>query len=161
MTWTSEATPRRRRARWNREECLVERRNPLKWRHAKRTHPASARSTRPWHEANPKAAFPRTSAPARRHDIDAFERLADQWEADTAFESLVTRKAIHPAYQRIIGMGEPGVPLVLSRLQRLPAQWFWALTAMTGKDPAQGEDTLEGACAAWLRWGREHGFLRD
>lgn len=68
---------------------------------------------------------------------------------------------MHPAYQRIIGMGGPGVPLLLDRLRRQPAQWFWALTAMTGEDPALGEDTLEGAREAWLRWGREQDLPRD
>lgn len=81
-----------------------------------------------------------------------FENLADQWEDETVFESVVTRKAMHPAYQRIIGMGRPAVPLILRRLQREPAQWFWALTAITGEDPARGEDTVEGATAAWLAW---------
>lgn len=83
-----------------------------------------------------------------------FENLADQWEDETVFESVVTRKAMHPAYQRIIGMGRPAVPLILRRLRREPAQWFWALTAITGEDPARGEDTVEGAAAAWLNWSR-------
>jgi len=81
-----------------------------------------------------------------------FENLADQWETETVFESIVTRKAMHPAYQRIIGMGPAVVPLILRRLRREPAQWFWALTAITGKDPALGEETVEGATAAWLAW---------
>ncbi len=82
----------------------------------------------------------------------AFEDLADQWESETVFESVVARKALHPAYQRIIGMGPTVVPLILRRLRREPAQWFWALTAITGQDPALGEDTIEGATAAWLAW---------
>lgn len=81
-----------------------------------------------------------------------FENLADQWETETVFESVVTRKALHPAYQRIIGMGPTVVPFILRRLRREPAQWFWALTAITGEDPAFGEDTVEGAAAAWLAW---------
>jgi hypothetical protein len=161
MPWTTEAPAHRRRVRWEREECLFERRKPVEGRHAKRTHTPASRSS-PWHEINPADAFPKPAAPTRRQDeMLAFERLADQWEADTAFESLVTTKAMHPAYQRIIGMGEAAVPFVLARLQREPGQWFWALTAMTGQDPAQGEDTLEGARAAWLRWGSERNMVRD
>jgi len=88
-----------------------------------------------------------------------FENLADKWTAATAFESVVTRMAIHPAYQRIIGLGPTAVPLILRRLQREPLQWFWALTAITGEDPAEGQTTADGAAAAWIEWGRERGLV--
>lgn len=90
-----------------------------------------------------------------------FNDLADRWEAETALESVAARKATHPAYQRIIGMGYPAVPLILGRLQREPRQWFWALTAITGEDPAHGETTADGATDTWLRWGRERGLVVD
>lgn len=82
-----------------------------------------------------------------------FENLADEWESETVFESVTTRKALHPAYQRVIGLGPAAVPLILRRLQREPAQWFWALTAITGENPAAGTDSLDDATAAWLEWG--------
>ena len=87
----------------------------------------------------------------------AFENLADCWELETDFESVVARKVMHPAYQRIIGMGYAAVPLILRRLQREPRQWFWALTSITGEDPAEGQTTAEGAAQAWLDWGRRRG----
>jgi hypothetical protein len=90
-----------------------------------------------------------------------FENLADKWEEATAFESVVTRQAMHPAYQRIIGMGDEAVPLILRRLQREPRQWFWALTAITGEDPAGGTQTAEEAAEAWLDWGRARGLIID
>ncbi|MDQ6805142.1 MAG: hypothetical protein M3065_09260 [Actinomycetota bacterium] len=67
---------------------------------------------------------------------------------------------MHPAYQRIIGLGRPAVPLILKRLAEEPAQWFWALTAITGEDPAVGQTTLDGAAGAWLSWGRARGLVR-
>jgi hypothetical protein len=66
---------------------------------------------------------------------------------------------MHPAYQRIIGMGPPAVPLILARLREQAAQWFWALTAITGEDPAEDETTIEGATSAWLEWGRARGLV--
>lgn len=90
-----------------------------------------------------------------------FENLADEWEQETAFESVVTRKALHPAYQSIIGMGNAAVPLILRRLCRAPHQWFWALTAITDYDPAQGEESAEAAAEAWLDWGRARGLIVD
>jgi hypothetical protein len=116
---------------------------------------------RPWHDINPEIVLPKPAPPARNADAALFERLADQWESETAFESIVPQKVLHPAYQRIIGMGTPAIRLVLNRLRDKPAQWFWALTAMTGSDPASDQDTVEGAREAWLRWGREHELLGE
>lgn len=90
-----------------------------------------------------------------------FEDLADEWQSSTAFESVVTRKSMHPAYQRIIGMGDDAVPLILRRLRREPHQWFWALSAITGQDPAAGLDRPGSAAEAWLEWGRARGLVVD
>lgn len=86
-----------------------------------------------------------TNPPDRRTFCSSSWRIV--WEAETVFESVVTRKAMHPAYQRIIGLGPPAVPMILKRLAEEPAQRFWALTAITGKDPAVGQTTLDGATA--------------
>lgn len=139
-------------------DCLVHsRRDSMAWSgHAMRRH------TSLWREINKPSALPHTGNLILRSSSEVtFENLADQWETETALESIVARKAMHPAYQRIIGMGGSVVPLILRRLRREPRQWFWALTAITGDDPAAGQTTVEGACAAWLRWGRERGLVGD
>lgn len=161
MTWTADTSARAPQAMWERADCLVSRRKPREWRNVAVRRVQAPPSRRPWHEINPEIALPRTAPTARNADAELFERLADQWESETAFESLVPQKALHPAYQRIIGMGQPGVPLVLKRLRERPAQWFWALTAMTGSDPALGQDTVEGAREAWLQWGQEHELVGE
>jgi hypothetical protein len=137
------------------DDCLMHRRKSMSWHaHEVRRH------TSPWREINHPSALPQAGSPTRPTPSEvAFENHADQWETETALESIVTRKAMHPAYQRIIGMGSTVVPLILRRMQREPPrQWFWALTAITGEDPATGETTLDGASEAWLRWGRERGL---
>ena len=88
-----------------------------------------------------------------------FAALAESWRTETLLESSMTRMAMHRAYQQIIGLGYAVVPLILAELEREPNYWFWALTSITGEDPAAGEDTLEGATACWLTWGREHGYV--
>src|SRR5256885_1317850 len=65
-----------------------------------------------------------------------FEELADTWRRETGFLSFMQQRALHPAYQRIIGMGWAAVPLLLRELQRQPDHWFWALHAITGEEPA-------------------------
>jgi len=67
---------------------------------------------------------------------------------------------MHPAYQQIIGMGNPVVPLLLSELETTPDHWFWALNAITGADPVPEADRgiMEKMTKAWLKWGAEHGY---
>lgn len=111
-------------------------------------------------ESNPKRP-PRVShALSIAPDLEAeFETLADRWETETAFESVVTRKAMHPAYQRIIGLGPTVVPLILRRLAREPSQWYWALSAITGEDPAADAHDTASAAQAWQDWGMQRGML--
>jgi hypothetical protein len=90
---------------------------------------------------------------------ERFAELAATWQRETALESFISRKAMHPAYQRIIGLGPAVVPLILRELAKGPGHWFWALTALTGEDPAAETQTFAEATRAWLAWGRERGLL--
>ncbi len=90
-----------------------------------------------------------------------FAELADAWRRDTQFVSFAQQRALHPAYQRIIGMGWAAVPLILKELQRQPEHWLWALQAITGEEPARNASGLRAATDAWLLWGRERGLLAD
>jgi hypothetical protein len=90
-----------------------------------------------------------------------FARLAEQWREEMAVYSSVTKKALHPAYQRIIGMGPAALPLIFRELERQPDHWFWALRAITGENPVRPEDAgnLGKMTGAWLAFAREHGYL--
>lgn len=94
------------------------------------------------------------SRPAR-HQHEKFFLLAAQWRTETRFCSSTTQLAMHPAYQAIIGMGWPVLPLILEELRKDPAPWFWALKAISGEDPVRPAD--RGAVLrmrdSWLRWG--------
>jgi len=89
-----------------------------------------------------------------------FEALARQWKAETAMLSLLSQKVLHPAYQRIIGMGEKAVPLLMKELEREPNHWFWALRAITGANPVQSNNRgrVKRMAQDWLTWGRQHGY---
>lgn len=88
-----------------------------------------------------------------------FSDLAAKWSHDTALMSSVTQQSMHPAYQRIIGMGPAAIPLILRELQKRPDHWLWALNAITGEDPARPEDNFDEAVMAWLKWGKEKGYI--
>ena len=85
-----------------------------------------------------------------------FSSLANQWREETEHMSSVSEIVKHPAYERIVELGEAVVPLVLAELRDRPALWFEALCRLTGANPTA---QLKGASTrdrveAWLAWGR-------
>lgn len=88
-----------------------------------------------------------------------FHRLVSAWHNERGATSSITKMAMCPSYQRIIGMGDKAVPLILREMEKEgdePDQWFWALAVITGADPIPDEargDIVEMA-EAWLGWGR-------
>jgi hypothetical protein len=115
---------------------------------------------RGWNMAQTNVAEP-IPAVVEVGDQERFEALAEQWRKDTAHLSSITQIAMHPAYQRIIGLGERALPFLLQDLQREPSHWFWALRAITGTNPVP--DSAKGNVAAmakaWLDWGRSCGYV--
>lgn len=93
------------------------------------------------------------------HNIaNRFRELAGQWKADTRLLSSSTAISQNPAYQAIIALGPPAVPLILRDLEAEPAHWFEALQAITGEDPVPRSDwgKIPAMRAAWLAWGSGH-----
>ncbi len=93
-------------------------------------------------------------------DQQTFERLADEWEHDRPRGADIEQMTKHPAYQRIIAMGEPAVPWLLQRLAEKPDHWFVALNAITGARPVSPESRgrIKEMAQAWLNWGRQQGY---
>lgn len=86
-----------------------------------------------------------------------FESLSAQWKEESRYLSSTTEIATNPAYQRIIGMGMPVVPLILEDLRKQPYHWFWALNAITGEDPVPKSirGRIREMADAWISWGVE------
>ena len=89
---------------------------------------------------------------------DEFETLSKVWQRDTKHLSLVSKKIAHPAYLRIIGMGQPAIPLILDALRLKPTHWFAALRAIANTDPSEINDSPFQAREAWLNWGTMEGY---
>ena len=91
---------------------------------------------------------------------EKFRRLAAVWTAETAYVSSSSDLVTHPAFQEIVAMGSPVIPLLLRALENQPGHWRRALRRITGEDPVAAEDrgNLVKATGAWLRWGKEHGY---
>ena len=96
-----------------------------------------------------------SSTPELEH---RFRRLAEQWREETRATSSLSRLVMHPAYQQIIGMGAPAVPLIVRELRERPNHWFWALFSILGVNPVPPEDAgdLERMTELWLAYLRQH-----
>ncbi len=92
---------------------------------------------------------------------DRFQRHLAEWKNRSRYLSNTIQMAILEPYQQIIGMGPAAVPLILEELQREPDQWFWALQCITEENPVPPEaaGTVRQMAEAWIRWGKERGFL--
>ena len=105
---------------------------------------------------------PSQQKPAAAAELEAtFHALVAEWRRDTAPLSSVQDMVLHPAYQRIIGLGPDAIPLVLQELLERRDHWFWALRALTGVDPTGDDDRgrIGRMADSWLEWGRQCGYL--
>lgn len=89
-----------------------------------------------------------------------FRQLVTEWKSATALTSSGTELLLHPAYQRIIGLGKDAVKLIIEELRREPDHWFWALKSITGEDPVTAGDNgkIDRMTASWLKWAEQHGI---
>jgi len=89
-----------------------------------------------------------------------FEKLVAKWKADRNQISSGTEMFLHPEYQKIIGMGPEVVPLILKEVEANPDHWFWALKAITGKDPVPSahRGRLKLMTEDWINWARNQSY---
>jgi hypothetical protein len=103
-------------------------------------------------------AFPKLAINSSELEKE-FDQLATKWYRETGMISMIHKKSMHPAYQRIIGMGKDALPFIFKELQKKSGHWLWALCAITGEDPAEGMNKFAEAVNAWLEWGKKNGYV--
>lgn len=107
------------------------------------------------------AREPKASAAAKVK----FERLVAEWHDETDVYSSLLKVISHPAYLKIIAMGDVAIPMILQEMKSGPGHWFPAIEALTvdlramGEEPAKGSSTSSEARAAWVLWGESKGYL--
>jgi hypothetical protein len=84
-----------------------------------------------------------------------------EWMDGVAIISDATQIESHPAYKRIVSMGEDAVPVILRSLEKEPSLLAWALFDITGVNPVQPADygKIDKITKAWLKWGRENKYI--
>jgi hypothetical protein len=92
---------------------------------------------------------------------DRFQRLSAEWKQQSRYLSNSAQIAMLPAYQRIIGMGQPAIGMILDDLEHEPEQWFWALEAITEENPVPPSSNghVRLMAEAWLDWGKQRGYV--
>ncbi|MEH2085507.1 hypothetical protein [Nostoc sp.] len=103
----------------------------------------------------------RYRATSRDVDLEAtFTSLVNQWREENRGVSSTNQMSMHPAYQQIIGMGKPVIPLLLRELEKKSGHWFWALKSISREDPVPPEyrGKVKEMTKAWLEWGRQRGY---
>lgn len=85
---------------------------------------------------------------------ERFLALARDWRDATRFSSDLTEIYLHPAYQRIIGMGPVALSWILDELEAEGGLWFWALEMIADENPAADVEPgdVEAMRQAWLAW---------
>jgi len=103
---------------------------------------------------NPKKALP---DPKKLQE--EFHELASTWYRETGKMSSAEQMVLHPAYQKIIGMGEDALPFIFKELKRTKGHWIWALAIITRDDKAKPGMKFREAVDAWLAWGQSNGYI--
>lgn len=97
---------------------------------------------------------------AHQYDIaSVFRRLADQWYDEVGGISTSRGKFTHPAYRKILELGEDAVPFILKELLGDEGHWFQALRILTRENPAATATNYDEAVQAWLSWGHLRGKI--
>lgn len=83
-----------------------------------------------------------------------FAELTARWKEETRFASKMKTISEHPAYRKIVSMGDKAVPLILADLEKTGDSWFMALREITGADPVPKENRgkMKETAYAWISW---------
>jgi len=90
---------------------------------------------------------------------EEFNRLARTWYRETGKLSSAEQMVMHPAYQKIIGMGKEALPFIFKELKATRGHWIWALAMITRDDKAKPGMKFREAVDAWLAWGARNGYI--
>ena len=94
-----------------------------------------------------------------------FDALRREWERDTMLVSNAATVLSHPAFMKVIALGDSVVPAILEFIESHPKEslfWTIALQTIVDDDPVPVEERSNPSKrrARWIEWGRRHGRTR-
>lgn len=90
---------------------------------------------------------------------ERFNSLVQQWTKETRLRSSMRKICSHPAYQEVIDLGEAVIPLIFEEMSMGELHWSWALSQITGINPAANTESPSAATDVWLQWIQDQGFV--
>lgn len=86
-----------------------------------------------------------------------FIKYSKQWKQETAGLSSPSSIRMNRNYQKIIGIGEQVIPLILRELEREADDWFYALEMLVddNENPITEEMGFNESVQAWIKWGKD------
>jgi len=89
-----------------------------------------------------------------------FEALASDWVHGSPSGSIIALNNL--SHLQIIGMGEPAIPFLISRVAKGQTRWIAALKCITGEqaETAEMHGDFDKVVDAWTAWGKKHGYLK-
>lgn len=86
--------------------------------------------------------------------VDRFYSLLHCWQSETFYISSTPELIRHPAFQAIVQMGEPVIPLLLREIRQEPSMLTLALNLITGETPYSSDDrgNVKAMADAWISW---------
>lgn len=89
-----------------------------------------------------------------------FDTLVKAWASAIKYTSLESQQIKHPAFLRIVSMGEKALPLIFGEFSKRPFMaWLTALPAIVGKNIAAEAKSFPEAVGLWIEWGKENSYL--
>lgn len=91
---------------------------------------------------------------------EEFERLVKEWVSAIRYKSIESQQVNHPAFFRIIAIGDKVKPSVFEEFSKRPfVAWLRALPAIIGVDIASEAENFPEAVRLWIEWGKENDYL--
>lgn len=94
----------------------------------------------------------------RERDLKRFHRLRVEWENETGHLSFLEQRIKHPAFLKIIGMGEKAIPYLINDLRQRKHRRYWLFVLNQivdeSNNPTQRSDkgNLEALSQLWIDW---------
>lgn len=104
-------------------------------------------------------------AVAIRQKVDLLQEefcsLRDEWLSDPFAQMMGVPDTLHPAFRRIVGMGEAAIPLLIQELDLKTGHWDMALREITGEYPVPEADwgNLSRIASQWHLWAKARGYV--